>query len=218
MKKSIVHYKRAIVAWCSFNHTSPVHPEPFATERRYRVHAPVQEHSEFRLVVPRGQRSGVQTGPVGFVPPNVRCCRGGAPDGNPSERYDGDRPEMRHFLCTRGATVYRSIVTRAPYYYLYVARPRSVWGISDAPPTHVCHLAVRIQRLVGSRAVHDTNTTLLGNNIITLQYYTLTCDGFADICIYTIISYISIIYFIKIHIEFEEKKNSRSLYLYEVDL
>lgn len=57
---------------CGNVRTSPINPEPFAAERRYRVHAPVYEYAEFRLVVPRGQRSGVQAGPVGLVRPHVR--------------------------------------------------------------------------------------------------------------------------------------------------
>lgn len=56
-----------IVARIQTTHTSPIHPESFAAERRYREHAPLYEHAEFRLIVSFGQRSGVQTGPVGLV-------------------------------------------------------------------------------------------------------------------------------------------------------
>lgn len=55
--------------------TSPVHPKPFAAERRHRVHSPVDEHPKLGLIVPRGQRSGVQAGPVGFVSTGGRRFR-----------------------------------------------------------------------------------------------------------------------------------------------
>lgn len=82
--------------------TSPVHPKPFAAESRHRIHSPVDEHPKLGLVVPGGQRPGVQAGPVGLVSLDGgrlrRCaCRGGYPRGDgDGEDHVGRAAEVRH--------------------------------------------------------------------------------------------------------------------------
>lgn len=85
--------------------TSPVHPKPFAAKRWHRVHTPVDEHSKLGLVVPRGQRSSVQAGPVRLVSLDVGRCRLSAcwgryprcSDGNGKDHV-GHPAEVRHLF------------------------------------------------------------------------------------------------------------------------
>lgn len=89
----------------NFQFTSPVHPKPFAAKRWHWVHTPVDEHPKLGLVVPLGQWSSVQAGPVRFVSLDVGRCRRSAcwgrypccSDGNGKDHV-GHPAEVRHLF------------------------------------------------------------------------------------------------------------------------
>jgi len=80
--------------------TFPVSPEPLGAETGHGVHAVVQEDAHLGLVVPPGQGSLVQAGPVGLVSgPGARHLSFDLRSRSPRDQRHQKRPSGDcHFL------------------------------------------------------------------------------------------------------------------------